>query len=201
MSSRFPLGCLLLAVSVLIWSGIEPSDRLTWWMEVAPVLIVIPILLISRRLFPLTPLLYGCIALHCVILAVGGHYTYAKVPLFDWLRDWLHMQRNSFDGVGHFAQGFVPALAARELLLRTSPLNAGKWMNTLIIASCLGISAVYEIVEWIAAVLLGSDAEAFLGTQGDAWDTQKDMALAGIGAACALLVLPKIHDSMLRRLR
>lgn len=163
-------------------------------MEIAPVVIALPLVLATARRFPLTPLLYGLIAFHAVILIVGGKYTYAEMPLFNWIRDTFHLARNHYDRLGHFVQGFVPAMVARELLLRTSPLRPGKWLFTTIVLSCLGISALYELIEWQAAVILGSGADAFLATQGDAWDTQKDMAMAGIGAAAALLLLSGPHN-------
>lgn len=195
-----PAGSLLVTVLVFIWSGIGPYDRATWWMEVAPVLIAVPIMLAIYKSFRLTNLLYILIALHGIILMVGGHYTYSRVPAFDWLRDITGGERNSYDGLGHLAQGFIPAMVARELLLRTSPLRYGKWMFTLIVFSCLGIAAVYELLEWGAAVMVGEGAHEFLGTQGDQWDTQKDMALAGVGAIAALLGLSKLHDRGLKRL-
>lgn len=192
-----PLTALLVTLAVLLWSGIAPYERMTWLMEVAPVLITIPLLLLTYQKFRLTDLLYILIAIHGVILMVGGHYTYALVPLFDWIRDWMGTARNSYDGVGHFAQGFIPAMIGRELLLRTSSLQRGGWLVAILILSCLGISALYELIEWGAAMALGQGADEFLGTQNDPWDTQKDMALAGIGAACALLSLSKLHDRQL----
>lgn len=197
---KIPLICLAIITAVFIWSGIGPFDRATWWMEVAPVLITLPILFATYKKFRLTDLLYILIVIHAIILLVGGHYTYARVPAFDWIRDLTGGERNSFDGLGHLAQGFIPAMVARELLLRTSPLRYGKWMFTLIVFSCFGIAAVYEIIEWAAAVIIGQGADEFLGTQGDEWDTQKDMALAGIGAAIALITLSKVHDRFLKKL-
>jgi putative membrane protein len=182
---------------VLLWSGWHPADRLTWWLEVAPALIVLPILIATRRRFPLTSLLYVLIAVHAMILMVGGKYTYAEVPLFDRIRDALGHARNNYDKVGHFAQGFVPAIAAREILLRSAPLRRGGWLFGLVVCVCLAISAVYELVEWLVAVASGSAAEAFLGTQGDPWDTQKDMALAFLGAVSAQLLLARVHDRQL----
>ena len=195
-----PLVTLAVCAFVFIWSAIGPHDRFTWWLEVAPVLVTLPILAFTYKRFRLTDLLYVLIGIHAIILMVGGHYTYALVPLFDDIRDWLGQSRNSYDGVGHLAQGFIPAIAARELLVRTSDLQRGKWMVTIIILSCLGISAIYEVIEWIAGALSGEGAEAFLGTQGDPWDTQKDMALAGVGAALALLTLSKLHDRFLGKI-
>ena len=200
VSPVVPLTTLIVCTLVFIWSGIEPHDRFTWWLEVAPVLLALPVLALSYKRFRLTDLLYVLIGIHAIILMVGGHYTYALVPLFDTIRDWLGQDRNSYDGVGHLAQGFIPALVARELLIRTSGLERGKWMVTVILLSCLGISAIYEVIERIAGATSGESAEAFLGTQGDPWDTQKDMALAGVGAALGLLTLSKLHDRFLRKI-
>lgn len=198
MTISFPLTLLGLVLAVLVWSGIGPYDRVVWWLEVAPVLFAVPLLVLTYKKFRLTNLLYSLIALHCVVLMVGGHYTYAHVPLFDWIRDQLGTERNSYDGVGHFAQGFVPAIIGRELLLRTSPLKPGRWLGVILVLSCLGISAVYELIEWGVAVASATGAEEFLGMQGDVWDTQKDMALAGIGALSALIGLSSFHDRQLR---
>lgn len=195
-AAALPLSCFLIAVAVFVWSAINPYDRGTWWMEVAPALIAAPLLIATYRSFRLTDLLYFLICVHAIILMIGGHYTYARVPLFDLIGE----GRNNYDKVGHFAQGFIPAIAIRELLLRTSTLKPGKWLATILVFSCLGISAVYEIIEWTAAEILGSGANEFLGSQGDIWDTQKDMAWAGIGAVCAVLSLSKIHDAALTRL-
>ncbi len=199
-SDRLPLALLLAALAVTALSGVGPTDRATWLMEVAPTLVVVPLLLATRRRFPLTTLLYAAVAVHAGILALGGHYTYAEVPLGFWVRDALHLARNHYDRLGHLAQGFVPALAARELLLRTSPLRPGRWLFALVTLSCLGISACYEFVEWWAAVLLGQGADAFLGTQGDPWDTQWDMFLAFLGAMLAQLTLGRVQDRQLARL-
>ena len=194
------MSCLVIVLAVLSWSMIGPYDWPTWVMETLPVWIVIPLLVFTYKKFPLTNLAYGLIATHAVILIVGAHYTYARVPLFNWIRDTLDMARNSYDGVGHFAQGFIPALIARELLIRTSDLRPGKWMFAVIVLSCLGISAIYELLEWAAAMTAGGGADDFLSTQGDIWDTQKDMALAGIGAVISLLALSHFHDKQLRKL-
>ena len=199
-TDRFALACLIAVICTFIWSALSPYDWPTWWMETLPVWIALPVLVLTHRRFPLTNLAYGLIALHAIILIVGGHYTYARVPLFNWIRDELGAARNSYDGLGHFAQGFIPALVARELLIRTSTLQWGKWMAAVIFLSCMGISALYELTEWAAAVSQGGAADEFLSTQGDVWDTQKDMALAGIGAACALILLPRIHDRELKKL-
>jgi putative membrane protein len=200
-SSRYRFSLLLLVVAVFIWSAIQPYDRATWWMEVAPVVIAVPLLILTYRRFPLTSLLYGLIAVHCVILLVGGHYTYARVPLFDELRDLFGWQRNHYDRLGHLAQGFVPAMIGRELLLRTSPLKPGRWLFILLVLSCLGISALYELIEWAAAALTGEAAMDFLGTQGDVWDSQKDMLMAGVGAILGLATLSRWHDCQLAPLK
>ena len=196
-----PLALLALAVVALVVSGIGPTDRFTWWLEVLPVLIAIPLLLATWRSFPLTPLLYRLIFLHALILILGGHYTYAQVPLGFWLQDLLDFARNPYDRIGHLAQGFVPAILAREILLRRSPLVPGRWLFVLVTSVCLAFSAFYEMIEWWAAVLGGSAAEDFLGTQGDPWDTQWDMFLALVGALAAQLLLARLHDRQLARLR
>ena len=194
------IAALSTAVVALVWSGIHPADRLTWAMEIAPIVIGLALLLPTHRRFPLTNLLYGLIAFHCVVLAVGGKYTYAHVPLFDWIRDAWGLSRNHYDRVGHFVQGFVPAILIRELLLRTSPLRAGKWLFAIVVAGCLAFSAFYELVEWRAAVSLGSNADAFLAIQGDPWDTQEDMACCLVGAIVSLLTLSRLHDASLAHL-
>ena len=186
---------LLFGVSVVfLWSGWAPKDRMTWILEVFPVIGAVPLLIATRRRFPLTTLAYALIAIHATILMVGGRYTYAEVPLFNWVRDAFHLARNHYDRVGHFAQGFVPAIVAREILLRRSVLRRGGWLFFLVTCVCLAISAVYELVEWATAQASGSAADAFLGTQGDPWDTQKDMLLAWIGAMTAQLTLGRAHD-------
>jgi putative membrane protein len=185
---------------VLLWSAIEPFDSFTWFLEVVPALIALILIIATYRRFPLTPLLYWLILAHAVILMVGGHYTYAKVPLFDTLAGWFDWQRNHYDKLGHFAQGFVPAVAAREILLRRSPLGRGRWLFFLVVCVCLAISAFYELIEWWVALLSDEAAEAFLGTQGYVWDTQSDMGWALLGALAALLFLSRRHDRQLRRL-
>ena len=194
------LALLGLVLVVLVWSGIAPHDRFTWLLEVAPVLIGLPIVLATHRRFPLTPLLSVLLVLHAVILMVGGKYTYAQVPAGFWVQDWLGLARNHYDRLGHFAQGFVPAILVRELLLRTSPLRPGRWLFTLVTATCLAFSACYELFEWWSALAGGEAAEAFLGTQGDVWDTQWDMFLALTGAVLAQLLLARAHDRSLARL-
>lgn len=184
----------------LLWSAIDPKDYFTWALEVAPALIVVMLLALTRRRFPLTPLLYLLILGHCLILMVGGHYTYAEVPLFDQLRDWFGGSRNNFDKVGHFMQGFVPAIAAREILIRHQVVNGRGWCNLFAISVCLAFSALYELIEWLVALTSGESADAFLGTQGYVWDTQSDMAMALVGAICALLLLSRHHDRHLARI-
>jgi len=191
---------LVVVVTVLVWSGIAPKDRFTWFLEVAPVLIALPLLLATRRRFPFTPLAYALMAVHAVILMVGGHYTYAEMPLFNWLRDVLDLSRNHYDRLGHIAQGFVPAIVAREILLQRSPLRPGKWLFFLVASVCLAISACYELIEWWVAVASGDEAVAFLATQGDVWDTQWDMFLALLGALSSLLMLSRWHDRQLLEL-
>lgn len=200
-STRALQSATLVAIAGLLWSGIEPYDRATWLLEVAPVLIALPVLWLTRSRFPLTPLAYGLIALHAVILMVGGHYTYARVPLGEWVRDTFDLARNHYDRLGHVAQGFIPAIIAREILLRRTPLRPGAWLLTLVAATCLAISACYEFLEWWTALLVGGAAEAFLATQGDVWDTQWDMFLALCGALAAQLLLARWHDRQLARLR
>ena len=201
MTHRRELAGLLAAtLALLVWSGIGPHDRLTWWLEVAPVLFVLPLLVLTARRFPLTRLLYWLIFLHATILVVGGHYTYARVPLGFWVSDLLELSRNHYDRLGHLAQGFVPAIAAREVLLRRSPLGRGGWLFLLTTCVCLAASAGYELVEWWAALAGGEEATAFLGTQGDVWDTQWDMFLALLGALAAQLLLARRHDRQLARL-
>lgn len=182
--------------SVLIWSGINPKDQFTWFLEVLPAIIGVVIMLGTYKQFKLTPILYWFILAHCIVLMVGGHYTYAEVPLFDNL---FGSERNNYDKVGHFFQGFVPALLAREILLRKNVVNGKGWLITFIISICLAFSAFYELLEWWVALLSGENAEAFLGTQGYVWDTQSDMGLALLGAICSLLVLSKVHDKQLKQ--
>lgn len=195
-ASTVPLTGLALAALVFLWSAVDPYDRGTWWMEVAPALIALPLLFFTYKRFRLTDLSYALIGIHASILMVGGKYTYARVPLFDVIEG----TRNNYDKLGHFAQGFIPAIILRELLLRTSPMRPGKWLAAVIVFSCLGISAAYELIEWSAAMLLGQGAEEFLGTQGDEWDTQKDMLWAGVGACAALLTLSRWHDRQLEKI-
>jgi len=190
---------LSVTVGALILSGIQPYDRTTWLLEVFPILLGLPVLALTCRRFTLTPLLYRLIFLHALILILGGYYTYARVPLGFWAQDLLGLSRNHYDRLGHLAQGFIPSMIARELLLRTSPLRPGKWLFFLALCSCLALSAFYEIIEWQAAVVLGQSADEFLGTQGDPWDTQWDMFLAGLGGAAALLTLGRRHNLQIAR--
>lgn len=181
----------------LIWSGINPKDQFTWFLEVLPALIGGGLLAASYNSFRLTSILYFFILLHCIVLMVGGHYTYAEVPFFDGL---FGAERNNYDKVGHFFQGFVPALLAREILIRKAVVNGKAWLNVIIVAICLAFSAFYELIEWWVALASGEDAEAFLGTQGYVWDTQSDMALALLGAIVSIVLLAKIHDSQLSKI-
>jgi putative membrane protein len=196
---REPIVLLAIGLMALVISGIGPQDRLTWWLEVTPVVIGVPLLVATWRRFPLTPLLYRLLLLHALILMLGGHYTYAEVPLGEWARDWFGFARNHYDRVGHLAQGFIPAILAREILLRKTPLRQGGWLFLLVTSVCLAFSAFYELIEWWSAVFLGGGATAFLGTQGDPWDTQWDMFLALIGAIVSQLLLGGLHDRQLRR--
>lgn len=199
-SPALELALLALVMAVLVWSGIGPKDRLTWYLEVAPVLVALPILLATWRPFPLTPLAYLLIALHALVLMVGGHYTYAEVPLGFWMQEAFGFMRNHYDRIGHLAQGFVPAIVAREILIRASPLKGSRWLPFLVVCFCLAVSAVYELIEWWAALIEGEAAQAFLGAQGDVWDSQWDMFLALIGAVAALVALSRLHDRQLAAL-
>jgi putative membrane protein len=189
---------ILVFVAVLVWSGIGPKDYPTWALEVMPAVLGAGILWYTRDVFPLTRLVYVLILIHCVVLMVGGHYTYAEVPLFDWIRDQFGHQRNNYDKLGHFLQGFVPALIAREIVVRRKVFNSDVWRDFFIVSFCLAFSAFYELIEWWVALLSKEAADAFLGTQGYVWDTQSDMALALLGAVLALLLLSRWHDSQMR---
>jgi len=188
-------------LAVLVWSGIEPKDIYTWFLEVLPALIAAGVLLATRRRFPLTPLVYILILLHSLILMQGGHYTYGEEPFFNWLKEVLGWPRNNYDKVGHFVQGFIPAMVAREILLRKAVVSGRGWLSFLVVCVCLAISAFYELLEWWVALLSGSGADAFLATQGYVWDTQSDMGLALAGAILALVLLGKVHDRQLAALR
>ncbi len=192
---------LVIFFAVLIWSGISPKDLLTWFLEVSPALIGFVVLAFTYKSFPLTTLVYILILFHSVILMVGGHYTYAEVPLFDYFKEWFGFTRNNYDKVGHFVQGFVPALIAREIIIRKNIIAKPFWQFFFIVCFCLAFSAFYELIEWWAAIAVGEDADAFLATQGYVWDTQSDMGLALLGAIVGLLTLSKLHDKQLNRLR
>ncbi|MGI9225454.1 MAG: DUF2238 domain-containing protein [Woeseiaceae bacterium] len=185
---------------VLVWSGIEPKDTVTWMLEVAPAVVGAAILLATRKRFPLTRLTYALILVHCVILMVGGHYTYAEVPMGEWFRDLFDPPRNNYDKLGHLAQGFIPAIITREVVIRLHVFNSVAWRNFFIVCFCLAVSAFYELIEWWVALMSDEAADAFLGTQGYVWDTQSDMFLALIGAILALLVLGGVHDRQLAEL-
>jgi putative membrane protein len=185
---------VLVALAV---SGINPHNRLTWLLETIWVIVGVPIVVLTWRRFPLTTLLCVLLAAHALVLIVGGHFTYARVPAGDWVRDALDLQRNPYDRLGHFVQGFVPALLLREVLVRRSPLRGSRWLAPLVICGCLAFSAFFEMLEWLSAVALGADADDFLATQGDQWDTQWDMFLALVGASLSLLLLSRWHDRQL----
>lgn len=193
----FLLAGLLL---VFAWSGWQPHDRLTWWLEVFPGIVGLIVLGATYNRFRFTTLCYTLIALHIILLCVGGHYTYARVPLGDWMREWFHWHRNHYDRIGHFAQGFVPALITRELFLRIGVLKRRGWLPFVVVCVCLGISAFYEFIEWWTALAGGAASMDFLGTQGDVWDTQEDMFMAFIGAICALVFMSRWQDRQLKAL-
>ena len=188
---------LIIFFATLFWSGIEPKDYLTWVLEVLPAVVGFAVLVATRRRFPLTSLAYVLILAHCIVLMVGGHYTYAEVPLFNWIRDGFGLERNNYDKLGHFMQGFVPAIVAREILVRNAIIAGKGWMFFIVVCICLAISAFYELIEWWVAILSDEAAEAFLGTQGYVWDTQSDMMYAMVGAIAALVLLSKLHDKQL----
>ncbi|MDD4968014.1 MAG: DUF2238 domain-containing protein [Paludibacter sp.] len=191
---------LILFFIGLIVSGIQPHDYFTWILEVFPGIIAMAVLLLTFKKFQFTTLTYVFILVHCYILFVGGHYTYAEVPLFDWVKEVFHQSRNNYDKVGHFAQGFVPAMVARELFVRLDIVKRGRWVSILTVSVCVSISAVYELFEWFVAVVSGQSSEAFLGTQGDPWDTQSDMLLATIGAICMVVLVSWIQDKLIKKL-
>lgn len=190
---------LLSLLVIFIWSVINPNDLFTWFLEVFPAVIGVSILIWIYPKFKFTNLVYFLIWIHAIILIIGGHYTYAQMPLFNWIKDVFHLSRNYYDRLGHFAQGFIPAIVIREILLRKSPLKRGKWLKFIVISICLAISAFYELIEFAVAKLTGTAAEAFLGTQGDVWDTQWDMLLALCGACIAIAALTKYHDYFLNK--
>jgi len=197
----FHVSLLLIFVAVLIWSVINPKDLFTWFLEVFPALIGVAVITFTYYRFRLTNLVYFLILIHAIILIVGGHYTYAEMPIFNWIRDTFHLARNYYDRLGHFAQGFIPAIIAREILLRKSELKRGKLLVFIVISICLAISASYELIEWGMAEATGSAADAFLGTQGDVWDTQWDMFVALWGAVISLVTMSKLHDKFLRKMK
>jgi putative membrane protein len=185
---------------ILIWSAMSPHDYFTWFLEVLPALIGLAILTFTYKKFPLTNFLYVLIFIHAVILMVGGHYTYAEVPLGYWVKEIFDFSRNHYDRLGHLAQGFIPALIAREIIIRKNVVNGRKWQFVFIVSLCLAISAIYEFIEWWVAIGTGTAADSFLGTQGDIWDTQWDMFLAFVGSIIALLTLSRIHDKFLKQI-
>ena len=198
-SKKYPVILLIIVLAFGVWSGIKPLDtRLTWVLETLPVMMALPILLLTYKRFPLTSLTYTLIAIHAMILMLGAHYSYAKVPLGFWMQDWFGWTRNNYDKIGHFMQGFGPAIYTREIVSRTSPLRRGKWLGFMSIAVPLAFSAVYEIVEWLASLSNPTDTEAFLGTQGYIWDTQSDMFFCLIGSMVALILLTKLHNKYLQ---
>jgi putative membrane protein len=197
---KLHLALLVSLTAVLVWSAIKPHDLFTWVLEALPAMVGVLILLLTYKRFRLTNLTYVLIWIHCMILLVGAHYTYARMPAFNWLMDTLDLGRNHYDRVGHIAQGFIPAILARELLLRTSPLRKGKWLFFIVVCICLAISAFYELLEWSSAAVTGTAADMFLGTQGDVWDTQKDMALCLLAAIVALVTLGPVHDRSLDKI-
>jgi putative membrane protein len=190
---------LTVFLAVAVWSAIRPHDYFTWLLEVFPALIGLAIVLATRNRFPLTPLLLTLLTIHAVILFVGGHYTYAEVPLGFWMQDWFGFTRNHYDRIGHFAQGFVPAIIAREIFIRRDVVRGPRWLFTLVVAMCVAISGLYELLEWAVAVAAGAESDAFLGTQGDVWDTQKDIFLALIGSIAAQTFLARWHDRQIAR--
>ena len=185
---------------LLVWSGVRPYDRLTWLMEVLPVIVALPLMWATRRRFPLTDMLYACIFVHCCVLMLGGAYTYARVPMGFALQEWLDTARNPYDKIGHFMQGFVPALLAREILIRGAFVRGRRMLVFLVVSVVLAVSAAYELIEWAAALSLGQGADEFLGTQGDPWDTQSDMFLALVGALTAIALLTRLHDREIAKL-
>jgi len=191
---------LLLFVTAFVWSLVHPHDYFTWVLEVFPAIIGIILIIAVRKRFPLTPLVLTLLTVHAIILMVGGHYTYAEVPLGFWMERAFHLARNDYDRIGHLAQGFVPAMVAREILIRRDVVRGRGWRYFIIVSICLAISAAYELLEWRVSVATGSAGDAFLGTQGDVWDTQEDMATALVGALIAPLLLGRLHDRQLARL-
>lgn len=198
MERRVPLACLVVFVVALAASAIGVEDRFTWLLEVLPALVAAPILVLTYPRFRFTSLVYVLVTLHAGILMMGGHYTYAKVPLGFWMERVFHLARNDYDRIGHFAQGFVPALVAREILIRKHVVKSRGWLVVFVMSFCMAVSALYELFEWLAAVTTSNGATAFLGTQGDPWDTQEDMATCLVGATVALVLMSRLHDRALR---
>jgi len=197
---KYHIMLLIIVLAFWAWSGIEPRDtRLTWVLETFPFMIALPVMLLTYRRFPLPNLTYTLVAIHAMILMLGGHYSYAKVPLGFWMEDWFSWTRNNYDKIGHFMQGFGPAIYTREILARTSPLRHGKWLGSMSIAVPLAFSALYEIFEWLASLSNPADTEAFLGTQGYIWDTQSDMLWCLIGSIVAIILLTKLHNRYLAK--
>lgn len=199
--NKWSIAWITIFGAVLVWSGIEPFDRVTWILEVLPAVLGLAALAFTRNSFPLTPLLYGLILFHCVVLMVGGHYTYAEVPFFDWLSDVFGWDRNNYDKLGHFTQGFVPVLIAREIVLRKNVIRGKAWSNFFVVCFALAFSAFYELIEWWVALVSGENAEAFLGTQGYVWDTQSDMFWCLGGAILAVALLSRLQDRQIARIR
>mgnify|MGYP006295767093 FL=1 len=201
MNQRFaPAVWVVVFLAVFVWSAIGPTDRATWVLEVLPAAVGFAAVVWCFFRYPLTPLVYVLILVHAIILMVGGHYTYAEVPLFDWFRDWFDWERNNYDKLGHLAQGFIPAMVAREVVIRFDVFSSRRWAAFFIVCFCLAVSAFYELIEWWVALLSDEAAEAFLGTQGYVWDTQSDMAWALSGAILALILLGRVHDRQLQAL-
>ena len=197
-SKKYPMVLLIIVLVFWVWSGIRPHDtRLTWVLETLPFMIALPVMLLTYRRFPLSDLTYTLIAIHAMILMLGGHYSYAKVPLGFWMEDWFGWTRNNYDKIGHIMQGFGPAIYVREIVVRTSPLKPGKWLGVISVAVPLAFSALYEIIEWLASLSNPTDTEAFLGTQGYIWDTQTDMFWCLIGSVVALILLTRLHNKYL----
>ncbi|MBC7485302.1 MAG: DUF2238 domain-containing protein [Cytophagaceae bacterium] len=196
---KYHIALLFIFCAALTWSGVAPHDYFTWFLEVLPALIGAAILLMIYPRYKLTNLTYTLILIHAIILMVGGHYTYAEVPLFDWIKEAFHQSRNNYDKVGHFAQGFIPAIIAREVLIRDRIVNSKAWLNIFAVSICMAISASYEFLEWGVAELTGESSGAFLGTQGYAWDTQSDMLYATVGAITALILLSKFHNQSIEK--
>ena len=199
-SKKYPVILLIIVLVFWTWSGIKPLDtRLTWVLETFPIMLALPVLLLTYKRFPMTSLTYTLIAIHAIILMVGGHYSYAKVPLGFWMEDWFGWTRNNYDKIGHLMQGFGPAIYTREIISRTSPLRRGKWLGFISITTPLAFSALYEIFEWLASLSNPTDTEAFLGTQGYIWDTQSDMFCCLIGSIVALILLTELHNKYIKK--